>query len=69
MTLSCILDMASAPEFLWTVVSTVIAAASIAIKFLPEVPEDSKWKPVLRFVGTFLALNRTSSDKKIKVEL
>jgi hypothetical protein len=69
MVLSCLFDLASAPEVVWTIISSVIAAASIAIKFLPELPEDSKWKPILRFIGKFLALNRTSSDKKLKVEV
>lgn len=55
-------------EMIWTIVSSIIALASIAIKFLPQLPEDHWAKPVLKFVGKNLALNRTS-DGKISISI
>lgn len=69
MTVSCIVDFTNLPQMVWVIVSSAIAVASFLIKFLPELPEDSKWKPVLRFIGKFIAMNRTSADKQVKVEL
>ncbi len=47
----------------WTIISSMIAAASLLIKFLPELPEDHWAKPILKFLGKNVALNRTSEGK------
>ena len=44
-------------------VTAAVTLASILIKFLPELPEESKWKPLIRFIGKYVALNRPRDGK------
>lgn len=50
-------------EKLWPIVSGAIAAASIAIRLLPELPEDHWAKPTVKFIGKYVAINRPRDGK------
>lgn len=51
------------------IIFTVIAVASLLIKVLPELPEDHKLKPIIKWIGKNVALNRKSPNKlEIKLQ-
>jgi len=41
----------------------VVTVASLLIKFLPEFPATHWLKPILQFMGKYVAINRTSDNK------
>lgn len=53
---------------IWAILSTAVTVASLLIKFLPELPESHWAKPILKFVGKNVALNRTS-DGKVSISI
>lgn len=55
--------VADIPQLVWDYWPYIVTGASVLIKFLPELPEDSKFKAVVRFIGKYVALNRSSSGK------
>ena len=50
------------------VIAYVIATASIIVKITPTLKDDNYLKPVVRFIGKFLALDKfgPNSGKEIK---
>lgn len=57
-----------ADEFIELALS-LIGLASIVIKLAPELDKDHKLKPVLQFIGNYIALNRTTAtDLAIKLK-
>ncbi len=42
-----------------TLLSYVVAGASLLIKIIPNLDKKHKLKPILQFVGKYLALNRS----------
>lgn len=49
----------------WTdlvaIITQVIGIASIVVRFTPTLKDDDVLKGIIRFVGKYIALNRTSS--------
>lgn len=41
---------------------SIIGLASIIIKLAPQLDKDHKLKPVLEFIGKYVALNRSNPD-------
>lgn len=41
-----------------TIASYAVAGASLLIKILPNLDKKNKFKPVLQFIGKYIALNR-----------
>lgn len=41
-----------------TLLSYIIAGATVFIKIFPQVDKKNKLKPVLQFIGKYMALNR-----------
>ena len=58
-------------EFLkknWTeiaqVIAAVIGAASIIVKLTPTLKDDNVWLPIVKFLGKYIALNRSGDEAK-----
>jgi len=58
-------------EFLkknWTeiaqVIVAVIGAASIIVKLTPTLKDDNVWLPIVKFLGKYIALNRSGDEAK-----
>jgi len=50
-------------ETAWPIITTAVTLASLLIKFLPELPEDHWAKSTIKFIGKYVAINRTSNGK------
>jgi hypothetical protein len=55
------------PQLVWDYWPLLVTGASLLIKFLPELPENSKFKPIVRFIGKYVALNRSSTSGKVNI--